>query len=379
MLDFTFRNPTMIIFGKDAMDQIASQAAMYGNRIVLTAGGGSIRRNGIYPKVKERLEGFEVEEFWGIEPNPRVETLRGAAELCKQFQPDLLLAVGGGSVIDATKLISAAAVYSGDPWELVRDEIHPPDPLPFGSVLTLSATGSEMNKNAVITNWETKEKLGYFHPECYPRFSILDPQNSYSVPRDQTAYGIVDIYSHVLEQYLNQMVNSPIQDRFSESILLTLLENGPIALHEPENYDARANLMWASTVALNGLIGCGVPTDWATHRLEHEISAFYDIPHAAGLAILTPRWMEVVYREKLPKFIQYGQRVFGFGSDGEQCAREAIQATYDFFASLGINMNLTDWGITDEFFPTIIRRKEGNIGETPLKGEQIRSILEQSL
>lgn len=379
MLDFTFHNPTTIVFGKSAMGKIAEQARPFGTKIVLTYGGGSIFRNGVYAKVIDQLQGFELREFGGIEPNPRVETLRKAVALCKEFQPDLILAVGGGSVIDATKLIAAAARYDGDAWDLVVQPIPIPNPIPLASVLTLSATGSEMNRGGVITNWATKQKLGYFNNACFPRFSILDPQNTYTVPPDQTAYGAVDIYSHVLEQYLNQPVNSPLQDRFSEAILLTVLENASIALHEPENYEARANLMWASSLALNGLIGAGVPSDWATHRIEHELSAFYDIPHAAGLAILTPRWMRVVSPNKPAKFVQYGQRIFGLSGAQETVIAQAIQRTYDFFASLNIRMSLAEWGIDAEKFPTIIERAAGKVGETPLTAEQIQAILDSSL
>jgi alcohol dehydrogenase YqhD (iron-dependent ADH family) len=375
MQDFTFHNPTKIIFGRNSMDQITRNAAQFGRKIVLAAGGGSIRRNGIYQTVMEQLQDFEVAEFWGIEPNPRVSTLRNAIALCKQVKPDLILAVGGGSVVDASKLIAAGAVTDLDAWELVSAKIYPPNPLPLASVLTLSATGSEMNNGGVITNLETMEKKPYHHPDCYPRFSILDPQNTFSVPANQTAYGIVDIFSHVLEQYLNQDVNAPLQDRFSEGILLTVRENGPRALRKPDDYDARANLMWASTLALNGLIGAGVPSDWATHGIEHEISAFYDIPHAAGLAIITPRWMQVVFEQKLPKFVQYGQRTFGLPTEGETCARQAIQETYDFFASLGIKMHLRDWGISDQHFPVMVERLAGKIGETPLTADQIHTIL----
>lgn len=379
MLDFNFHNPTNIVFGKNSMNQISDLTIEFGQKIVLTAGGGSIKKNGIYEKVRAQLEGFDVVEFWGIEPNPRVATLRQAINLCKRFKPDLILAIGGGSVIDATKLIAAGAVTDLDAWTLVKEKIYPPNPIPLASVLTLSATGSEMNKGGVITNLDTMEKTPYHHPDCYPKFSILDPQNTYSVPPDQTAYGIVDIYSHVLEQYLNQDVNAPLQDRFSEGILLTVIENGPIALREPHNYDARANLMWASTLALNGLIGAGVPSDWATHGIEHEISAFYDIPHAAGLAIITPRWMEVVYPQKLPKFIQYGKRIFGLQLEGEACARQAIKETYDFFASLGIRMRLSDWGINNEHFQVMVERLAEDIGETPLSSEQIETILKACL
>jgi len=379
MLDFTFHNPTTIVFGKSSMGKIAEHARPFGTKIVLTYGGGSIFRNGVYAKVVDQLQGFELREFGGIEPNPRIETLRKAVALCKEFQPDLILAVGGGSVIDATKLIAAAARYDGDAWDLVIQSIPIPNPIPLASVLTLSATGSEMNRGGVITNWTTKQKLGYFNNACFPRFSILDPQNTYTVPPDQTAYGAADIFSHVLEQYLNQPVNAPLQDRFSEGILLTVLENAPIALREPENYEARANLMWASTLALNGLIGAGVPGDWATHRIEHELSAFYDIPHAAGLAILTPRWMRVVSPTKPAKFVQYGQRIFGLSGEADAIISKAIQRTYDFFASLKIRMSLSEWGIDAEKFPTIVERAAGKVGETPLTAEQILAILNSSL
>jgi alcohol dehydrogenase len=379
MLDFTFHNPTTIVFGKTAMGKIAEYARPFGSKILLTYGGGSIFRNGVHTKVIDQLQDFDLREFGGIEPNPRVETLRKAVALCKEFQPGLILAVGGGSVIDAAKLIAAAARYEGDAWDLVVQPIPITNPIPLASVLTLSATGSEMNRGGVITNWATKQKLGYFNNACFPRFSILDPQNTFSVPPDQTAYGAVDIYSHVIEQYLNQAVNSPLQDRFCEGLLLTVIENAPIALGEPENYDARANLMWASTLALNGLIGAGVPGDWATHRIEHELSAFYDIPHAAGLAILTPRWMRTVFPTKAAKFTQYAERIFGLSGAPEVIIPQAIQRTCDFFASLGIRMSLSEWGISAEKFPTIIERATGKVGEIPLTAEQILAILESSL
>lgn len=378
MLDFTFHNPTKIVFGQTAMQQLGALARNYGSKILLTAGGGSIRKHGIYQKVMEQLQGCEVREFWGIEPNPRVETLQKAADLCKEFKPDLILAVGGGSTIDGSKLIASAAHYDGNAWEMVIHKIHP-KPIPLAAVLTLAATGSEMNRGGVITNWETKEKLGYFNDACFPVFSILDPQNTVSVPPDQTAYGIVDTFSHVIEQYLNKNVDSPLQDRFAESILLTVIENAPRVLQDPANYSARANLMWCSTLALNGLIGAGVPGDWATHRLEHELSAFYDIPHAAGLAILTSRWMQVAYPTKKEKFIQYGQRIFGLTATDESCIQQAIKKTYDFFASLGIKMSLGEWGIGREHFAEILERSAGKHGEVPLTGEQVEKILEMSL
>jgi alcohol dehydrogenase YqhD (iron-dependent ADH family) len=381
MNNFELKNPTKIIFGNDSMNKIADQVRPFGEKVLVIYGGGSIKTNGIYTKVMDQLKDFEVKEFGGIEPNPRVETIRKIIEQYKEFEPDLVLAVGGGSVIDATKLLVSAMYYEGDPWDfLVKEEVEPTKYLPFGTVLTLSATGSEMDSGAVITNWAKHEKLSFGRKQIYPAFSILDPQNTFSVSRDQTIYGIVDTFSHVCEQYINTTENIPIQDRFSEGILLTLIENAQKVLAEPKNYEARANIMLSACVALNGLIGSGVNQDWATHNIEHEISAFYDIPHAAGLAIITPRWMKVIKDQKGKKIVQYGKRVWGLEGNDEEILNKAIEKTYDFFKSLGAKMSLTEWNITKENFPIIINRLTvAKIGEIPLTALQIEEILNNCL
>jgi alcohol dehydrogenase YqhD (iron-dependent ADH family) len=380
MEDFVFRNPTKIIFGKKAMEQIRSNVRIFGKKVLLTYGGGSIKKNGIYDKVVAQLIGFEVKEFGGIEPNPRVETVRQALNQVRGFDPDIILAVGGGSVIDASKLLASSYYYDGDPWDFLVKDVEPKKYVPVTTVLTLSATGSEMNNGVVITRWETKEKLFFSKEELFPKFSILDPQNTFTVPKDQTAYGIVDAFSHVLEQYLHNKESVPLQDRLSESILLTLIENAPRVLKNPTDYDARANIMLSATMALNGLIEMGAAEDWATHMIEHEFSAFYDLPHGAGLAIITPRWMEVVKDQKKKKLIQYGRRVWDLQGSDNEVLEGAIQRTYRFFKSLGIKMSVAEWGIDAKHFETMISRLVGKgIGEEPLNQEQIEQILNSCL
>jgi alcohol dehydrogenase YqhD (iron-dependent ADH family) len=381
MKDFVFYNPTKIIFGKNAMGQILVNVKSFGKKVLLTYGGGSIKRNGIYDKVIRQLRGLEVKEFGGIEPNPRVETIRKALSQLQGFKPDIILAVGGGSVIDGSKLMASSFYYQGDPWDfLVKKNVSPKKYLPLATVLTLSATGSEMNEGAVISNWETHEKLFFVREEIYPKFSILDPQNTFTVPRDQTAYGIVDAFSHVLEQYLHTEKDVPLQDRFSESILLTLIESGPLALKRPRDYKARANIMLSASMALNGLVVMGAGQDWATHDIEHELSAFYDIPHGAGLAIITPRWMEVVKKEKKSKLVHYGKRIWGLKGAESKIVEGAIEKTYSFFKLLGIKMSLKDWEIDSEYFKIMTSRlvKRG-VGEKPLKKKQIEQILKNCL
>lgn len=362
------------------MDQIRPNVETFGKKVLVTYGGGSIKKNGIYDKVRKQLTGFEVKEFGGIEPNPRVETIRRALMQFQGFDPDIILAVGGGSVIDGSKLLASSFYYHGDPWNFLIKDVKPERYVPLATVLTLSATGSEMNNGAVITRWETNEKLFFTRDELFPKFSILDPQNTFTVPKDQTAYGIVDAFSHVLEQYLHTKENVPLQDRFSESILLTLIENAPWVLENPADYEARANIMLAATMALNGLIVMGAGEDWATHMIEHELSAFYDIPHGAGLAIITPRWMRVVKDRKQTKLSQYGRRTWNLQGSDDQVIEVAIEKTFQFFKSLGIKMSLDEWGIDAKHFATMISRlaKKG-IGEEPLNQEQIEQILHDCL
>lgn len=381
MNDFVFKNPTKIIFGKNSMNQIRENARVFGNKILITYGKGSIKNNGIYDKVMSQLEGFEVKEFGGIEPNPRVETVRKAVKEFKDFNPDLIIAVGGGSVVDGSKLIASSLHYEGDPWDFLIDEkIEPTKYVPIAVVLTVSATGSEMNSGAVITKWETNEKPFFVRDALYPRFSILDPQNTFTVPKDQTAFGVIDAFSHVLEQYIHTTKDVPLQDRISEGILLTLIENGPIAVNEPENYIARANVMLSATMALNDILTMGTGSEWAVHALEHEFSAFYDIPHGAGLAIITPRWMTEVKDYKNVKLCQYGKRVFNLEGDVDSVADQAIIKTFDFFQSLGVKMNFSSWDIDNKYFDEMTNRLvKMQIGERPLDQETIKKILTNSL
>jgi alcohol dehydrogenase len=380
MKDFELYNPTRIIFGKKSMSELGKSLKHYGNKVLMIYGHASIKTNGLYDKVVEQLKGFEVKEFSGIEPNPRVETIRKAVALGKDFKPDILLAIGGGSVIDATKLISASINYNGDPWELVLDISKCSKWVPLATILTVSATGSEMNGGAVITNWTEHIKTSFGSINANPVFSICDPENTFTLSAEQTAYGLVDIYSHVLEQYMNTTLDTPLQDRFAEGILKTVIENSKVILKDLQNYNARANIMFCSTMALNGLLRCAVNQDWATHAIEHEFSAFYDIPHGAGLAVITPRWMSEVREQKKAKLSQYGKRIFGLTGTDDEVAAAAIKETYDLFNGFNIKMSFSDWQITDEHFPVMISRMvEDGIGEIRLTKEQLTNILNNCL
>ncbi len=356
MFDFTFHNPTKILFGKNAIERIGEEIPADA-RILMTYGGGSIKRNGVYERVREALKGRQVTEFGGIEPNPRYETLMPAVDLVRRGKIDFLLAVGGGSVLDGTKFIAAAVPFEGDPWDILEKRAKVHKALPIGAVLTLPGTGSEMNGNAVITRWEKKAKLAFYSPLVYPRFAALDPQTTFSLPPRQTANGIVDAFVHVMEQYLTYPVNAPLQDRMAEAILLTLIEQAPKVLENPTDYDTRANIMWCATMALNGIIGVGVPQDWATHAIGHEITALYDIDHARTLAIVLPGVMEVKRREKREKLLQYAERVWGI-REGDEDSRidEAIERTREFFESVGIPTRLSAYGIGAEAVPAIVQQ-----------------------
>jgi len=380
MNDFTFQNPTKIIFGKNSHLNLAEELSSYGKKVMLILGQNSARKNGVYDKIVAQLKDFLLQEFWGIEPNPRVETIRKALIQAKKFSPDIFLAVGGGSVIDATKLLSASYYTKSDPWEVVLDASKISKALPMATVLTVAATGSEMDCFSVITNWEEHKKNSWESTLVYPKFSILNPEFTYSLSSLQTAYGIVDIYSHVLEQYMNTTKDALLQDRWAESIIKTLVEIGPKVIKDLNNYELRANLMYCSTMALNGFISMGVSQDWATHNIEHELSAFYDIPHGAGLAVLTPHWMNEVKQQKHNKMAQYARRVWDLKGNDNEVIIEAIAKTYEFFADLGIAMNLKDYGITNEHFQEMTERLTPNkIGEIKLNDEQILNILNSSL
>lgn len=358
MLNFQFYNPVNIVFGQGQISKL-NKLVPANTKIMLAYGGGSIFKNGVYDQVIAALNGYNLVEFGGIEPNPRYETLMKAVEIVKNEKIGFILAVGGGSVLDGVKFIAAAAHWDGeDPWEFLQNrKLVASSAVPLGSVLTLPATGSEMNATAVVTRNSTQEKMAFASPAVMPKFSILDPTVVFSLPEKQVANGVVDAFVHVIEQYLTYPVNAQIQDRFAESILITLREEGPKVLANRNDYDAAANFMWAATMALNGLIGVGVPQDWATHMIGHELTAFYEIDHARTLAIVLPGIMKVKRENKREKLLQYGERVWGIinGSDDEKIDA-AIQKTVDFFESVGIPTTLSAYGVGEDFIQVICDR-----------------------
>ncbi len=358
MNNFNFYNPVKILFGKGKIAELGRNIPQNA-RILMTYGGGSIYKNGVYEQVKEALKNFTVVEFGGIEPNPRYETLMKAVEVVKSENIDFLLAVGGGSVLDGTKFIAAAALYEGEfAWDIVAKQIVVSKALPIGAVLTLAATGSEMNNGGVVTREATQEKFAFSSPELFPRFSVLDPQVTYSLPPRQVANGIVDAYVHVMEQYLTYPVNSPVQDRFAEGILLTLIEEGLKAVNtETPDYENRANLMWAATMALNGLIGVGVKTDWSTHMIGHELTAFHGLDHAVTLAIVLPGVLRLMKDKRREKLLQYAQRVWNINQGTEEERIEkAIQQTESFFRQVGIATRLSEHNLGQDTIDRIVDR-----------------------
>jgi NADP-dependent alcohol dehydrogenase len=384
MYNFEYQNPVKIIFGKGEISKVGMNIPK-GAKILLTYGGGSIFKNGVYDQVKATIQDFEVLEFGGIEPNPHYETLMKAVELAKKENITFLLSVGGGSVLDGTKFIAAAACYTkSDPWHILSRRAAVNGAIPIGAVLTLPATGSEMNSGAVITRVEYQEKLAFMSPFVMPVFSVLDPEVIFSLPEKQVANGIVDSFVHVMEQYLTFPVNSPIQDRFAESILKTLVEEGPKVLANRTDYEAAANLMWSATMALNGLIGAGVPQDWATHMIGHELTAYHGIDHARTLAIVLPGVMQIKREQKADKILQMGNRVFGISKvNANEQIDETILKTIEFFESVGIPTRLPQYNVGSETIDKICDRftKRGfKVGEKANIGpEEIRLILEDRL
>ncbi|MCM3220875.1 iron-containing alcohol dehydrogenase [Bacillus cereus] len=350
MQNFVFRNPTKLIFGKGQLQQLKTEIPQFGKKVLLVYGGGSIKRNGIYDNVISILKDInaEVFELTGVEPNPRVSTVKKGIQICKENGVEFILAVGGGSVIDCTKAIAAGSKYDGDVWDIVTKKTFANEALPFGTVLTLAATGSEMNAGSVITNWETNEKYGWGSPVTFPQFSILDPVHTTSVPKDQTIYGMVDIMSHVLEQYFHHGTNTELQDRYCEAVLKTVIETAPKLLSDLENYEHRETILYCGTMALNGILAMGVKGDWATHNIEHAVSAVHDIPHGGGLAILFPNWMKHVVEENVSRFKQFAIRVFDIETDGKtdkEVALEGIKALRQFWTSIEAPATLADYGI----------------------------------
>lgn len=387
MQNFTFSNPTKLIFGKDTLKELQNEIPQYGKNVLLVYGGGSIKRSGLYDKVLAELKdiGAEVSELSGVEPNPRLSTVHKGVEICKEKGIDFILAVGGGSVIDCTKAIAAGAKYDGDAWDLVTKKAFASEALPFGTVLTLAATGSEMNAGSVITNWETNEKYGWGSPVTFPKFSILDPVNTFTVPRDQTIYGIVDMMSHVFEHYFHLEENTLLQDRMCEGLLLTVMETAPKLLEDLENYEHRATILYNGTMALNGMLSMGYRGDWATHNIEHAVSAVYDIPHGGGLAILFPNWMKHNLSVKPSRFKQLAVRVFGVDPEGktdEEAGLEGIEKLREFWNSIGAPSRLADYDIDESGVETMAVKAMAN-GEfgnfKKLNREDVVSIYKASL
>ena len=349
MNNYEYHVPTDIRFGRNQVECLAKEIGKYGKKVLLVYGGGSIKKTGLYDKIYEVLKGFEVYELAGIEPNPKLSSVREGALMCKQYDINVVLAVGGGSTIDASKHIACAAFYDGDPWDLVLDKSLVTDALPIFTVLTICATGSEMNPGAVISNEETKEKLEINHPLLYPTLSVCDPTYLFTLPKGQTAAGTADIISHIFEQYFQPNDGAYITDRLSEAALKTCFKYGPIALEEPENYEARSNLMWTSSIALNHLFTFGKGGAWSVHPMEHELSAVYDITHGVGLAILTPAWMRYVLSDATVKrFAMYARNVWDVVEEADYAAANiGINLTEAFFYQMGLPGSLTEVGIDD--------------------------------
>ncbi len=351
MNNFKYRNPTKILFGKGQIENLATEIPK-DSKVLMLYGGGSIKKNGIYEQVKNALSGFEVKEFGGIPANPEYSVLLQALKVIKNENITYLLAVGGGSVIDGTKFLSAAALYEGETqWELLTNKKPVIDGMPFATVLTLPATGSEMNPGSVITRAETQEKLGFGGPGMFPQFSILDPEVIKSIPQRQLANGIADAFTHVIEQYMTYSIGALLQDRIAESIMQTLVEVAPVIMKDPSDYQAASNFMWSCTMALNGLIQQGVPGDWAVHSMGHELTALYGIDHARTLAILAGNHYRYNFETKKEKLAQYAERVWNV-TEGtlEEKAHAGINKTDEFFKSLGIDIKLSDY--TSDYLET---------------------------
>ena len=352
MNDFNFHVPTDIRFGRGSIACLSGELRKYGRRILLVYGGGSIKRTGLYDTVSELLREFEIFELSGIEPNPKLSSVRSGAKICKDNKIDMVLAVGGGSCIDASKHIAAAACYEGDPWDLVLDRSKVKNALPIAVVLTICATGSEMNPGAVISNEDTHEKLELNTPLLYPAISICDPTYLYTLPASQTAAGAVDILSHVMEQYFQPNDGAYITDTISEAVMKTVIKYAPIAMESPDDYEARSNLMWASTIALNHLLTAGKGGAWSVHPIEHVVSAYYDITHAVGLAILTPVWMRYVLDDtNKARFARFAREVWDVREDGDmEAAQKGIECIIAFNKGLGMPSSFSEIGITSDLF-----------------------------
>ena len=388
MRNFDYCNPTRIIFGKGETDRVGKECQKLGKKVLFIYGGGSIKQNGLYDRIMKHLqeEKLVVYELGGVKPNPRIDKVREGVAICKKEKIDLVLAVGGGSVLDTGKIVAAGAIYPGDPWDFFIDEHKIPGKIPLVTVLTLAATGSEMNHNAVITNEETLEKLGTHNPHLYPTLSILDPENTYTVPRDQTVNGIVDMMAHVFEQYFHPFPETPLQDRWAEGLMKTIIEYTPRVLQNPTDYDGRAVIMWCGTMALNHLLEeAGGGGEWTCHPIEHVLSAVYDIPHGAGLAIIFPQWMKYVLDVIPHKFAQFAERVWEIPrahKSDQELGLEGIEKTREWFREIGAPVTLREVGIGEERISEMAEMavKSGKLGVTKLLDKKdVEEILRMSL
>lgn len=382
MENFTFHNPTKLIFGQGQLEVLPEEVKPYGKKILLVYGGGSIKENGIYDQVIGHLNTFDADiyELAGVEPNPRITTVRKGVDICKREGIEFLLAVGGGSTIDCTKAIALGAKTDADMWDVITRKAKVKEALPFGTVLTHAATGSEMNSNFVITNWETKEKKNGGTVCTFPKFSILDPVHTFTVPKDQTVYGIVDIMSHILEHYFHRAENTPVQDRFCESILKTMIETAPKLLDDLNNYAYRETILYCGTLALSRIVNMGLRGDWGTHNIEHAVSAVHDIPHGGGLAILFPNWMKhILDEETAPRIKQLAVNVFAIKAEGKsdvQVALEGIEALRLFWDRLGAPSRLADYHIDES---TVEEMAEKTVTPIPKFGRFKRLYKEDAI
>lgn len=385
MNNFEFSLPTQVLFGKGQEENLPERLKPYGTKILMTYGGGSIKKNGLYDKLKNLLKDFEIFELGGIDPNPRVESVNEGARICRENGVDMILAVGGGSTIDCSKAIAAAAYYEGDAWDLVIGKGKITNALPLAVVLTIAATGSETDAAAVISNDKTNEKLLLGHPLLLPKVSVLNPENTFTVPAYQTAAGSSDMMSHIIEAYFDN-IEAFVPDAIGEGLLRAAIKYTPIAIKEPDNYEARAQLMWTSSLALNNLTETGKSFMWSCHYIEHELSAFYDITHGAGLAMITPKWMRYILSDKtVDKFCDYAANVWGFSreSDKFELANKGIDATEEFFKNIGMPMTLVEFGIDDSKFDVMAENavKNGylNMAYVPLTPSDVKEILKMCL
>ena len=387
MKNFTYSIPTVVHFGEGQIKKLGREIAARARKVLVVYGGGSVKRNGVFDAAIAQLKahGIQWAELPGVEPNPRIATVREGVRLCREQGLDGVLALGGGKVIDCAKAVAAGFYYDGDPWDFSGRKLTPERALPVFTVLTMAATGSEMDNIAVISNPETNEKESFSGPCCSPAVSILDPTYTYSLPASQTAAGTADIMSHTFENYFSPIEDNYLADSLAEAILRSCVKYGPKAIETPDDYEARANLMWNAAWAINGFLDMGKPVAWSVHRMEHELSAFYDVTHGVGLAILTPNWMRCVLSEKTEdRFARYGTAVWGLdpARPRRELAEAAIQKTRDFFTSLGLPAALSELGIGPEYFPEMARKaRNSGFDRTfvPLSVEDIIHIYQMSL